>query len=57
MNYISLDVLEAFEAAILNFPEPVLVISHHRWFMQRFGGTIWELTYGILMKHDMETMV
>ncbi len=48
-NYISLDVLEAFEAAILNFPGPVVVISHDRWFMQRFGGTVWELTHGALM--------
>jgi macrolide transport system ATP-binding/permease protein len=42
-NYISLDVLEAFEAAILNFPGPVLAISHDRWFIQRFGGEYWEL--------------
>ncbi|HVB23912.1 MAG TPA: ABC-F family ATP-binding cassette domain-containing protein [Ktedonobacteraceae bacterium] len=42
-NYISLDVLEAFEAAIIHFPGPVIVISHDRWFMQRFGGEIWEL--------------
>ncbi len=48
-NYISLDVLEAFEAAILNFPGPVVVISHDRWFMQRFCGTVWELTLGTLM--------
>jgi macrolide transport system ATP-binding/permease protein len=43
-------VLEAFEAAILNFPVPLLVILHDRWFMQRFGGTIWELTDSILWK-------
>ncbi len=45
-NYISLDVLEAFEAAILTFPGPVLVISHDRWFMQRFGGEHWQLQAG-----------
>ncbi len=48
-NYISLDVLEAFEAAILNFPGPVLVISHDRWFIQRFGGVCWELNQGQLV--------
>lgn len=37
-NYISLDVLEAFEAAILSFQGPVIAVSHDRWFMQRFGG-------------------
>ena len=42
-NYISLDVLEALEAAVLNFPGPVVAISHDRWFIQRFSGEIWEL--------------
>src|SRR5438876_6892232 len=45
-NYISLDVLEAFEAAILTFPGPVIAVSHDRWFMQRFGGKVWELGGG-----------
>jgi macrolide transport system ATP-binding/permease protein len=42
-NYISLDVLEAFEAAILEFSGAVIVVSHDRWFIQRFGGKKWEL--------------
>ena len=50
-NYISLDVLEAFELAILNFPGPVLAISHDRWFIQRFSGISWELAEGRLVKH------
>ena len=45
-NYISLDVLEAFEAAIVTFPGPVIAVSHDRWFMQRFGGKMWELVHG-----------
>jgi len=45
-NYISLDVLEAFEAAIMTFPGPVIAVSHDRWFMQRFGGKMWELVGG-----------
>src|SRR6266699_644711 len=45
-NYISLDVLEAFEAAIVTFPGPVIAVSHDRWFMQRFGGKMWELVQG-----------
>lgn len=49
-NYISLEVLEAFESAILHFPGPVLVISHDRWFIQRFGGLCWELSGGTLRK-------
>jgi macrolide transport system ATP-binding/permease protein len=51
-NYISLDVLEAFESALLEFPGPIIAISHDRWFIQRFGGVIWELEYGNLLKHD-----
>lgn len=47
-NYISLDVLEAFESAIIAFPGPVIAISHDRWFMQRFAGQVWELADGIL---------
>lgn len=42
-NFISLDVLEAFEEAIVSFPGPVLVISHDRWFLQRFGGETWTI--------------
>jgi macrolide transport system ATP-binding/permease protein len=45
-NYISLDVLEAFEAAIVAFPGPVIAVSHDRWFMQRFGGKLWVLGDG-----------
>ncbi|HEY3993232.1 MAG TPA: ABC-F family ATP-binding cassette domain-containing protein [Ktedonobacteraceae bacterium] len=51
-NYISLDVLEAFEAAILHFPGPVVAISHDRWFIQRFGGVLWELEAGKLIKRE-----
>lgn len=53
-NYISLDVLEAFEAAILAFPGPVLAISHDRWFIRRFGGVLWELDQGSLVKREGE---
>lgn len=53
-NYVSLDVLEAFEEAILNFPGPVLAISHDRWFIQRFGGEYWELNAGKLVKRQEE---
>lgn len=56
-NYISLDVLEAFEAAILAFPGPVLAISHDRWFIQRFGGACWELDQGMLSLCEEENSV
>jgi macrolide transport system ATP-binding/permease protein len=49
-NYVSLDVLEAFEAAVLAFPGPVLLISHDRWLLNRFGGAIWELAEGHLQE-------
>jgi macrolide transport system ATP-binding/permease protein len=49
-NYISLDVLEAFEVAILTFPGPVIAVSHDRWFMHRFGGKVWELVEGRIVR-------
>ncbi|HLH61466.1 MAG TPA: ABC-F family ATP-binding cassette domain-containing protein [Ktedonobacteraceae bacterium] len=49
-NYISLDVLEAFESAILAFPGPVIAVSHDRWFMQRFGGKVWKLVEGRMVR-------
>jgi macrolide transport system ATP-binding/permease protein len=50
-NYISLDVLEAFEAAIVTFPGPVIAVSHDRWFMHRFGGKMWELVDGKIISN------
>lgn len=49
-NHISLDVLDAFEAAVAGFPGPVVAVSHDRWFIQRFGGEVWELVNGTLNK-------
>ncbi len=51
-NYISLDVLEAFETSIVHFPGPVIAVSHDLSFIQRFGGKLWELHDGQLMKHE-----
>ena len=54
-NYVSLDVLEAFEAAVLAFPGPVLLISHDRWLLNRFGGVRWELADGRLSEDAAST--
>ncbi len=53
-NYISLDVLEAFETAIATFEGPVIVISHDRWFIQRFKGERWELKNGRLVQNGLD---
>jgi macrolide transport system ATP-binding/permease protein len=50
-NYISLDILEAFEAAVLAFPGPVIAVSHDRWFIERFGGEVWHLADGALTRY------
>lgn len=42
-NYISLDVLEAFEVALVTFPGPVLAVSHDRWFIGHFADQVWEV--------------
>ncbi|HET9999684.1 MAG TPA: ABC-F family ATP-binding cassette domain-containing protein [Ktedonobacteraceae bacterium] len=49
-NYISLDVLEAFESAMLDFPGPIIAVSHDRWFIQRFAGTLWTLADGKIVQ-------
>lgn len=56
-NYISLEMLEAFEAAILSFAGPVIVITHDRWFMQHLRGKqslYWELKDGQLYQHSYQ---
>jgi macrolide transport system ATP-binding/permease protein len=51
-NYLSLDVVEAFEAAIATFPGPVLAVSHDRWFIDRFMGEVWALEEGELVRRN-----
>ncbi len=46
--------LEEFEAALIDYPGPILAVSHDRWFIQRFGasgGQVWELRDGRLIPH------
>jgi macrolide transport system ATP-binding/permease protein len=50
-NYVSFDVLEAFEAALRAFPGPVVAASHDRRFLEQFGGEVWELRDGHLIRH------
>jgi macrolide transport system ATP-binding/permease protein len=50
-NHISFDVLEQFEAALLDFPGPVLAVSHDRRFIQRFADEIWEMRDGKLIRY------
>ncbi|MFZ1756613.1 MAG: ABC-F family ATP-binding cassette domain-containing protein [Caldilineaceae bacterium] len=49
-NHISFDVLEEFEQALLEFPGPILAISHDRRFIQRFAQEVWELRESTLFK-------
>jgi macrolide transport system ATP-binding/permease protein len=50
-NDVSFDVLEAMEAALRDFPGPVIAASHDRRFMEHFGGELWELRDGDLIQH------
>ena len=54
-NYLSLDVLEVFEQAVLRFPGPVITVSHDRWFARRFAGEVWQLEAGQLVIQDGES--
>lgn len=49
-NHLSFDILEAFEDALLEFPGPVVAVSHDRWFIERFGGKILQLIDGSLIE-------
>ncbi|MCK9518928.1 MAG: ATP-binding cassette domain-containing protein [Dehalococcoidia bacterium] len=49
-NHLALDVLEEFEHALRAFAGPVLAVSHDRWFIERFGGEIWRLDAGNLVR-------
>ncbi len=49
-NHISLDVLEEFEQALLDFAGPVVAISHDRRFIERFAQEIWEIREGRLQR-------
>ncbi|MCC6174954.1 MAG: ABC-F family ATP-binding cassette domain-containing protein [Chloroflexi bacterium] len=51
-THLSLDLLDAFERALADFPGAVLAVSHDRWFVERFNGEIWELRDGRLTHHD-----
>ncbi|MGH9173100.1 MAG: ATP-binding cassette domain-containing protein, partial [Vicinamibacterales bacterium] len=53
-NHLAFDILEEFEKALLDFPGPLLAVSHDRRFIERFataGGNIWELRCGSLIQH------
>jgi macrolide transport system ATP-binding/permease protein len=50
-NHLSLDLLEAFERALAEFPGPLLAVSHDRWLIERFEGQVWELWNGRLIQH------
>ncbi len=49
-NHISLDGLEEFEKALLNFPGPVVAISHDRRFIEKFATEIWAIEDGHLTR-------
>lgn len=49
-NHISLDVLEEFEQALLDFAGPVVAISHDRRFIERFANEIWTMHDGRLTR-------
>ncbi|HEX9037588.1 MAG TPA: ABC-F family ATP-binding cassette domain-containing protein [Ktedonobacterales bacterium] len=53
-NYISLDLLEAFEEAVIAFPGPVLAVSHDRTFIHHFGADTLEVRDGALIRRPAE---
>jgi macrolide transport system ATP-binding/permease protein len=57
-NHVSFDILEELEKALLDFPGPIVAVSHDRRFIQRFARRIWELKDGELnLYSDLATQV
>ncbi|MBL8164131.1 MAG: ABC-F family ATP-binding cassette domain-containing protein [Anaerolineae bacterium] len=50
-NYVSFDVLEGLEAALREFPGPIIAATHDRRFMQGFGGEIYALADGTMQTY------
>jgi macrolide transport system ATP-binding/permease protein len=50
-NYVSFDVLEGLEAALRDFPGPVIAASHDRRFIEQFQGEVWELREGTIVRY------
>jgi ATPase subunit of ABC transporter with duplicated ATPase domains len=50
-NHISLDVLEQFEAALVDFGGAIVAISHDRRFLARVAQQVWELRDGRLIRY------
>ena len=50
-NHISLDVLEEFETALLDFRGAIVAVSHDRRFIERFADQIWEMQEGRLVRY------
>ena len=50
-NHLSLDVVEEFERALLEFAGPVVAVSHDRRFIERFAAEVWELRDGQLRRY------
>lgn len=55
-NHLSFDVLTRLEHALLEYPGPLVCVSHDRWFIERFDGVVWELRHGqLVVRHGSPT--
>ncbi len=51
-NHLSFEVLEAFESALLQFPGPIIAVSHDRYFIERFATRLWDVQDGQLREQS-----
>lgn len=56
-TYISFDLLETFEEALQTFRGPIIAVSHDRRFLEHFGGEVWELWAGKLIRHTSPDVI
>ncbi|WP_159887258.1 ribosomal protection-like ABC-F family protein [Paenibacillus puerhi] len=51
-NHLSLELAERVEQAVHAFPGPVLIVTHDRWLIERFSGSVVYLTPGNRLSSD-----
>ncbi len=47
-NHLDIGAIEWLESFLKDFPGAVLAVSHDRYFMDEFAGTVWEMDFGTL---------
>jgi ATPase subunit of ABC transporter with duplicated ATPase domains len=56
-NHLDFMALEELEKALLNFPGPIIAVSHDRRFIQKISTEVWHLEAGRFESHSIEEIL